>query len=302
MPRKITGKRSTSGEYAPAGNIRWRKRDLEKIERTITNFNKRLYRQQKKNDGSVILPERRSKTQAVKGIKTRADFNRFIKDLESFTAKSAQPVTIKDGTTFTQWQVDKAQREDAAYQKKKEAFGDYLDNQTIKKGGEDTGNIKKYAFISDKEFTRAKDPRSVLEMNKEEALRFFDLAESRMRSTYNYEKQVAMMHNYIRGLTRMGFSDELIDMISHVPPDKFLEIVETDVFAEFDWIYDPTELAAKEEQIYNAFSAYASDEEFISYYDIESIQSDVAEKLANGYFGRHYDNEHRRYRRKNRRK
>lgn len=306
MPRKISGKRSQQGSYtgdnARTGQIRWRKRDLEKIERTINNFNKRLYRQQKKNTLGVVLPERRKKSVAIKEIQTRAEFNRFIKDLESFTAETAKPVTLPDNNKVTQWQVNRAKKNDARYQKDKEAFQDYLDNKTILIGGKDTGNIKKYSFKTDKEIQRLSSPRNPEEMKLEEFLKFDSFAERRLLQNYKMGKERKMVENYIRGLMRVGYSDDLIMMIGRVPPEKFLEIIETDTMAEFDFIYDPIELAAREEQIRNAFEAYATDEQYIDFYDIMDIAADVQEKVYQGYYGRDYQNRNRKYRWKKRRK
>ncbi len=297
--RKITGKRSIAGEHKQP-QIRWRKRDLELIERTINNFNKRLYRQQKKNDGTVMLPERRSKSKAVKEIKTRGEFNQFISDLESFTAKTAKPVKI-DKKYATQWEVDKVRREESEYAVGKKSFKDYLGGKEIFEGGKPTGNIKKYSFISDKEASEVNTLRDPQEMKDEAFMKFRKWSEQRLLSNYKSGKERAMVENYIKGLMRVGYSDDLIMMIGTIPPEKFLEIIETDTMAEFDFIYDPIELTAREEQIRNAFAPYTTDTQYIDFYDIMDIAELVQERIHEGYYGRHYENEHRKYRWKKRR-
>lgn len=299
MPRKIRGKTSAKGTLTGDNfrepPIRWRKRDLETIEREITNFNKRLYRQQKKNDGSVILPSRQSKTRAVESIKTRAEFNRFISDLKNFNAKTAKTVTLADDTKITQWQRDKTERDRAEWNKDKVRTVDHLNDLEIKQGGKGTGTIKKYGFGDLKEVSTRPDEREIEKMKADEFFKFADIMEKRLTLNYKLDRQRQLVENYLRGLIRVGFSDDLINLISTVPPDKFLEIIESDVYAQFSFIYDPIELAAKEEQIRNAFAPYASTTSYWQNDDIEKIAEDVVTKLNAGYYGRDYENRNRKY-------
>ena len=306
MPRKIRGKTTAkgtlTGDNIRKPPIRWRKRDLELIEREITNFNKRLYRQQKKNRGDIILPERQTKTKAVASIKTRAEFNRFIDDLRRFNAQTAKAVKLADGTTVTQWRMDRVKRYQDEGNKEYQGVIDFINESEVFQAGKGTGTIKKYAFGSVKEVVSRPIERDTEKMKMDEFLSYERYVEMRLTANYKLEKQKKMMENYIRGLARANFPDELIEFISRVPPQEFLKIIETDVTAQFSFIYDPIELSKKAEQIKLAFEPYVTDNSFFTYDEVFEIKKDVKAKTDMGYYGRAYDNAHRKYHWKKRKK
>lgn len=298
--RKLKGKQSPKGVLRgdlKSGQIRWRKRDLELIEKEISNFNKRLYRQQKKNGSKDGLPERQAKPRAVEDIQTRVEFNRYISDLRAFNAKTAELRTSKGGTTAAKWFFDKVNRDVSRGDKEAKAVYDYINNQEVKQGNKGTGMIKRYGFGTIKEINSRPlgQGRNIEDMKPDEFWPYAHYVDRRIHRSYQREKQLKMIENYMRGLYRMGYSSELIDLIASVPPEKFLEIIETDVYAKFDWIYDPAGVEVAEAKIREAFAPYFTERSYFTPSQIDWMKEDVIAKMMDGYYGRAYENSSRKY-------
>lgn len=92
--------------------IRWRESDLSELQRTINNYNAKLYRIKKNHpELTDILPQRMTKSQAVASIETRADFNRLTNSLQRFSKKGAEkPVEVAPKVKVTKWQQDETKK------------------------------------------------------------------------------------------------------------------------------------------------------------------------------------------------
>lgn len=240
-------------------NIRWRKSDNKELQRIVNNYNAKIRRVQAKNPDAVdYLPQKITMKQAREMIETRADFKRVTASLQRFSERGAENVfTSNRGLKTTQWVVDEFKRNQAAENKRRAKKRKELGEREVKQGGKPTGakrkemgRIKENAVRESK-----KDPRN---MSMEEFKKAARLFEKKMRQSYNDEQARKMQVNYIRGLIREGYSEELTKYLLTIPTDKFMEIVDTDESATFDFIYDPVQMKVKESVLWDIWEEHGT--------------------------------------------
>lgn len=237
--------------------MRWSDSDRAELERTIANFNQKLYRVKKRApDIAEYQPERITPEGAVKliqeQIRTRADFNRVINSLQRYSRRGAEKVVKSNrGARATEWETKefaiKQRTENARRAKERKK----IEAQPVTVGGKkqdrtraEMGTIKdnslkpnrgKFKNMSQKEWeyaTRAMDAR----------FNYTELDEMRER----------MRDNYIKGLTDYGFIDsnpELEDMIRALTPEEFYNMSQTDESADFYFYKDPIAWTARQEML-----------------------------------------------------
>lgn len=265
-------------------NIRWRDSDYEKLQRAINNFNARLYTQQKANKGANWLPDRQRKTEAVETIKTRSDFNRYIKRLERFNAKTAKKVKSKRGAETTDWQLKEFKRNQRAENKRREKLAKEIGSQEVTIAGKPTG-IKRAEMGKISENAVKPDKKKFENMSQKEWDKAFALMDARMHSSYTDEKRKLWMRNYVKGLIREGYPDDIIELLQKVDPDTFAKVIDLDETATIAFIYDPQQLAERIEILRNLWSEHAG-ENNINHFDTEAILKEVLEEAKRGYFGK----------------
>ena len=242
-------------------NIRWRNNDVAEIERLVRNYNAKLYRIQKKDPSAVdYLPSKLNKKEVMKSIETRQDFKRVSASIKRFSQRGAEkPFTSDRGLKTTQWAVDEFKRNQKEENKRRAAQRKKLGEMEVKQGGKPTGakrkemgRIKENAV---KEST--KDPKHMSAKEFEKASR---MMENKMRESYNAEQRRQMQINYIRGLMREGYDEELTNYLLTVPTDKFMEVIDTDESASFDFIYDPLALKVRQDELWNVWEEHGTGE------------------------------------------
>ena len=230
--------------------IRWRDSDTAELNRLIKNFNAKLYREEKKNPATAdYLPSRVKKSEVIKSIETRADFNRLKKSLSAFSKRGAEkPVKSSRGAKATQWEVDEFKKKQKIENVRRTRERNKLNEKEMKSRGKPTGlkrgemgtvkenslkpNKKKFENLSQKEWEKAK-------LNIDKSL----------NAQHREQKKQTMKDNYIKGLENAGYSDDVIDLVKNTNVDDFMETVDTDTEATFDFIYDPIEQKQKEEAL-----------------------------------------------------
>ena len=201
-----------------------------------------------------LLPERVTKSEAIKSIETRADFNRLTHSLQRFSRRGAEkPVSSTRGAKSTQWEVDefkiKQRVENARRTRERKRLGE----EEVSVGGKKTG-------VKRKEMGRIKEN----ELNKHK-LKFdnmsqkeWELAKQRMDKRFNAqyrdEKKELLRTNYIKAMVELNYPDSLIDLVKQVDIDKFITTYNTDETATIDFIYDPIEMQLKIEQVRNTWT------------------------------------------------
>lgn len=264
--------------------IRWRESDLNELQRIINNFNARLATQQKNNPGAEYLPERAKKSEAVESIYSRKDFNRYIAKLERFTAETAKPTKkSKRGAVTTQWEHDEFLRNQKAVNRERAKLKKELEGQEVSIGGEGTG-YKKAQMSDFKEVSVRPDQKKFENMSQKEWKEASKLMDARLRADYNLDKKKKMLENYIKGLIRQGYSDDLLKMIASIDPEVFYEKIDLDEFAGFAFIYDMQALKDLEESIKGAWEEYAGTA--TQDINIDELQTIVSQELDAGYMGR----------------
>lgn len=84
--------------------IKWQKEDFSKLKKAVNDFNKKI-RRLEKEEGLLYLPETIDYNSAVEEIKTRSEYSRKLKSLESFMKKGAEDLYItKGGEGLSKWE------------------------------------------------------------------------------------------------------------------------------------------------------------------------------------------------------
>lgn len=258
-------------------NIRWRRSDYSKLSHTIRKFNKKAFGVQVgRPDLQDVAPDLLDYQTVKAEIKTRADFNRMINKYNRYLKEGAEELVKSErGAKASKWDVEEfniAQRVENMKRAKRKKKIEQIEVTQAGKGTGKTraemGSIKENAVKSSK-----KNYKKMSQMEWEEAKKLFD---AKLHSSYDEESKQKMKRNYILGLIREGYSDDLIKIVSTIDLDKFVEVVDTDVYASFDFIYDPLELKAKEEQLAELWTQHEQEESNIDTYEIkEQVYNEI---------------------------
>ena len=88
--------------------IRYDNKINSKIRRIVNNYNDKINRLSDRED--LIIPEKIKTSEVKEGIKSRADLNRKLKNLQEFTKRGGeQNITVK-GRTIPRYQYNQAKR------------------------------------------------------------------------------------------------------------------------------------------------------------------------------------------------
>lgn len=219
--------------------IRWRDSDTAELQRVINNFNAKLYRLNKKDPESAkYLPDRLKKSEVIKSIETRADFNRVLNSYKRFSKRGAEsPVKSSRGAKSTKWEVSEEKRKNAIINRQKADQYEKLREKPQLSRGKPTGN--KMGSIKVNELT----PRQVNfeNMSDKEWQYKKTLIDRKLNPLHNELDKRLYRQNYVKGLRNAGFSDDIVAMVQEVDIDTFLEITQRDKEADIDFIYDELE-------------------------------------------------------------
>lgn len=236
--------------------IRWRDSDTAELQRTINNFNAKLYRLKKKSPEMVdFLPSRLKKSEVIKSIETRADFNRVINSVKRFSNKGAEnPVSSSRGAKATQWELDEFNKAKAIENARRTRERKKLEKKDVSSRGKKTGSkVSEMGSIRKNELKPLKTNFENLS-NKE-----WELAKGNIERAINPLTQEFQKHNmrlnYIKGLRNAGYSDDIIALVLEMPIDKFIETTQIDREADFDFIYDPIEFKMKQDALYEVWES-----------------------------------------------
>lgn len=236
--------------------IRWRESDSAELQRVINNFNAKLYRLQNKDPSLTdYLPARVKKSEIMESINTRADFNRIVNSLQRFSKRGAEtPIKSKRGAKFTQWERNEQmighRIKEAAKTRQRKA----IEAQEVKSRGKGTGSKRsEMGSIKSNELK----PKSVTpeNMSQKEWDYFKKSVDNALNPLTNEFLKHNMRLNYIKGLRNAGFSEDIVSLVHEVDIDTFLQTVELDTEAQFDFIYEPIEFALKQDSLYQVWES-----------------------------------------------
>lgn len=239
---------------ARQSQIAWRDSDLEKLERTISRFNSKIYNvRNRKPDLKEILPDtikKEEKTKLIEKLKElpRSEFNKKIAELERFSRRGAEKMTVsKTGNKVTKWEkqevtykVAQINRNRTRERKKVEALeatsrGEPIGFTRGEMGSERLQELKPKKFNFDsirggKEWEKFK--QGVL---KESAYKAYEAWAE------HYKK------NYITGIRNVfgGHAADLIEIIEGIPASIVKETFFREQEATIDFIYSEIEFFIK---------------------------------------------------------
>lgn len=228
--------------------IRWRESDLNTLQRAINNFNAKLYRTNKKNpDMAQYMPSRVKKSDVIKSIGTRADFNRTINSLKRFSAKGAETVvSSKRGAKATQWEKREFQLRKQRVNRARSIERKKVEQEDVLSRGKSTGSKRaEMGTIKENELKPIKLNFENLSQKEWELKK--TAIDRALDEGFQEFRKYNMKQNYIKGLENAGFSVDLIDVVRKTDIDTFVRMVRTDTEAQFDFIYDPIAHKDKED-------------------------------------------------------
>ena len=227
-------------------SIRWRNRDRDELKRVVKNYNAKVTRLKKKNPYIADLyPDKIKVSDVTKSIETRTDYNREIARLQRFSKRGAEEIKVSDeGATATKWEVQNFYYDQRRENNRRKKERERLEKMPVTSRGKDTGQTRatmgKIKENAVKPLNKKFDKLSQKEWEKAKAY-----IDSRLDEKFMNEQKGNMKDNYIKGLKNAGFSKELVDLMEQLDSSKFVDVVDIDTEADFDFIYDPQELAYK---------------------------------------------------------
>ena len=263
-------------------NIRWTRSDYSKLSHMVRKVNKKVFEQQvKRPDIADFQPEMLNYQEIKKSIKTRHDLKMVMNKYNRYLKEGAEEVIKTDaGGVLTKWQRKEIQIFDRTENAKRTRKAKKLGEREVTVGGKGTGQTRsQMGNIKENDIKKRK--HDINKMNQDDINAIFRLMDKKMRSSYEEERKKLMIENYVKGLISEGYSDELIKLLNKIDVDVFLEIIDTDELATFDFIYDPLELKAKETKLIELWKEHLNNsiDNKINY---SSIRQDILNEYAMG--------------------
>ena len=263
-------------------NIRWGRSDYSKLSHLVRKVNKKVFEiEVKRPDIAGYQPAMLDYKDVKESIKTRQDLHNFINKYNRYLREGAEETLKSDrGAVASKWAVKEFEIAQRAENTRRRATAKRLGAQDVTIGGKSTG-VKRAEMGKIKENAVKPSRKKFKNQSQREwelASRLFD---RKMHSTYNDEQQQKMIENYVKGLIAEGYNDELINLLNKIPLKQFLDVVDTDEKATFDFIYDPLELRVKQDSLIELWEQYV-DEDTNNRINIEALTSEVQNEYAMG--------------------
>lgn len=235
--------------------IRWRKSDTAELRRVIKNFNAKIYRLRKtRPELAEYLPDTVKVSDTVKSIHTRQEFNRTIKSLQRFSKKGAEkPTKSSRGAKATKWEVSELKKKERIVNRELEKQRNALLEKEVTSRGEGTGQTRAQMGTLKEVSLKPYDVKFENKSQKEWDL-MKTAIDKQLNESWKQFKKSNMKLNYIKGLEDAGFYD-VAAIVHGMDVDKFIETVETDTEATFDFIYDPIEWSLKNDSLLSTWES-----------------------------------------------
>ena len=251
--------------------VKYTAADLQRLQRTVDNFNAKVRRAAAR--GVEGLPEpvrvREIKAEAV----SRSDLNRTLNALERFSRKGAErTVTIPEtGLTLTRWEKAEFNRQAAiTVRRQKERLAKYGEVEATSRGR--PLGVKRNAMLSTRlnELEASKRSLSTIRTRSELKAAKQTIAK-RIRSDYYKVADERMKANYIQGLRTVFGSraDPLIARIQAMPASEVVRTAFRDQEGNISFIYDPVAMNARFDAIMDVWGMDDSEGEDAEEFDLE---------------------------------
>lgn len=257
--------------------IRWLKRDNKKLAREVKRVNAKIDRLNKKGYDIQKISVRAIK----QDVKTRKELNTLLKQVDKFAKRGSEKKTSPNEIfAFEKTYVGLRHRTN---EERKAKELEELNKKPVTSRGKDTGlkrgemsnkqmgSVKKNSLLP-KEF----NPKDRKEFNKFAKNLEFHLDKRKMKQYAEMLKE-----NYLKGLIREGYSDELQKMICFIDLEDIIDTINSDTEATIEFIYDPNQLEVKEEALKEVWEKAFIDnkERFIDDLERKGIDYDTANAI-----------------------
>ena len=250
------------------------KRDVERATKVINNFNARQYRQAKNNPDADYLPPRMNLTKLWGMVETRADFNFLMESLESFNAETAKPVKSNRGAVTTKWQYDIWKKMEEKDNRERDKLYKKISSKEVKIGGVGQGSTRAQMGEITENAVKPVE-RNFYNMSQKEFERSFFALDKRLHDSTKQDMKEQWMRNYVKGMIRMGYPDDVIEMFKHIDVEDFIINIDVDETATFTFIYDPQEFETLVDYIRDSWEEYVDENINNDFLDIDEIANVV---------------------------
>ena len=247
-PSSKSPKKATQVTPKAQPNIRWMKKDNEKIAKAVRRANAKASRLNKKGHQINKITVKDVKA----GVTNRVEFNKLLKDIDKFVERGSEKG--KDREHIWDYEKDFYRIKHNLNEKRKAKELEAYNNEVITQGGKPLKNFPlrkdqtgKNSFMTHRE-ARFK-PYSFEVKNRAQFNRqahSIDVGMSKkidrnQEKTYR-DNWVITMHNELG-----SYSSDLQEMVAMIPPDKWDYLARTELTLEIGNLYPGNEDAAKKE-------------------------------------------------------
>lgn len=263
-------------------NIRWRRSDTSKLVHLIKKTNKKIFEiNVKRPDIAEFQPAMLDYNEAKALIKTRRDYNNFVKKYKRYLRNGMEEVVKSErGAVATKWERNEFYIYQRAENNRRKKALQKIGENSVTIGGKDTG-VKRAEMKSVRQNAFKSSKKTFEKSSQNEWRNAFKLFEAKMFSSYSEKEMHKHMRNYIKGLIAEGYPDELIKLIEQIPVEVFQQVFHMDEVATYDFIYDPLELQVKAEQLMELWQQYI-DENTHNRFDYDAINNEIQSEYQNG--------------------
>lgn len=258
-------------------NIRWTRSDYSKLSHLVRKVNSKILDVEvKRPDIADMQPNMLEYHDIKSQITTRRELNNLIKKYERYLREGAEEVIkTEQGGRLTEWQKNEIRIFDLTENAKKSRTRKKLEEKEVTIAGKGTGQTRSQMGSIKENATKSR-VHNVKNMSQKDIDKLLRLMDKKFRSSYDDEQKRRMIENYVKGLITVGYDDELLDMINHIDLNDFVDLVDTDEVATFDFIYDPIELQAKTEKLKELWARHVN-ENISNNIDFDRIRESLEE-------------------------
>lgn len=262
-------------------NIHWRRSDYSKLSHLIRKANKKIFEiEVKRPDISGYQPEMLDYQEVKASIKTRQDLNNFLNKYNRYLREGVEETVKSDrGAVASKWAIHEFEIAQRAENTRRRAKAKREGEQTVTIAGKET-DVKRAEMGRIRDLENKASNKKFKNMSSDDWKHAFRQFEKMMNSNYREEGIKKHMRNYIKGLIAEGYSDDLINILSHVKPEDFEKVFGRDELAWYDFIYDPMELKAKQELLIELWEPYV-DDLHNNHFPLDEINDEVKYEYQN---------------------
>ena len=234
----------------------------KELKSAVRRYNTVVRRMLKNSDyKGVTLPEPKKATEIRKTLMNKRDYNREMRSLTAITKPGADKIvknrygvkTIKYLREETNKNIHRINRNRA---KKLQAAS----QQPVTVGGKPTGFTRGQMGSPNLAQFLPKKQKFSTTQTAADWKRLVKNVEAQSRGNYEYEKMKRLQDNYIAAIWRnLGIgadSQEIVRKVRRFTPQQFVQMYDSEMDLDIDFLYDEIEMQIKIERINDILDAY----------------------------------------------